>query len=775
MDFFAYKLKFSLFARFWLAIFVLYIISSNCYAVNYSYPADFPPQLVPFELANTNDTLTVTSGTMATASGDATEYTVDFSSATTNGVTITVDSGATMSYLGDNGSAATIFSSRNTASGTTNNIEIDGSISSGTGLYAIYLKNDIGVTATDIYNISISDTATVSGTILTSNVANVSLNITGTPTITGTIVLATTSVGSSTLLVGSAGSATFTPTFALSDIGNVQISNSSTLNVGVTTSDIKAVQIDANSTLNLTSQLAGLSSGDGAIVNNGTFNIAGNISKTSGFTGNGTNVVTAGSASGLSITTSTYQVANHTAVLQDVNNYGNITLSVANFALAVPNVFTVAYGTSDGYSPGYFPGGTYTLATTTLGAVTAATTTNTPTSTLFLSFGTPVFNANNIQITITRTPYTAYASTNLTKSIAANLETIGNSSPSNGMLSLLNAVEESTTSQQLESSLDQLAPLATPPYYSYQVQYDSMRQAHMRLAELRDNQGSYFAGDIGRDTHIWVRPFKIYGNQDPKEDSFGYYASTGGVIFGFDRNLDDNYTLGVAFAYGLSHIEDKINSLSRTNLDSYILMLYGSYNFTDTRYLDWVLALTANRYDATRVVNFNSYNQSASSSYSNQQGSINGVYGNNYEAFGFMQLTPEIFGQYTFNKQYPYTESGATGANLEITRSNANIVTLGLGSKASIPLLVDPSIVIPEIHGMLYYSPIIGNETTVFSFTEGAGLMTSDFTLSRFELRLGAAFTIGVINKLELKFLLDYDVADRYHGYNAYINLKYIF
>ncbi len=768
-----HKMYRDMLGKFSLLIMSISLSPAVSFAVDYSFPADFPPQTVPFDLAN-SDTLTVTSGTMQTASGDSTDNTVDFSAATTGGVTITINSGATLGYNGDNGAAASIFSSRSTASATTNNIVVNGTLESGTGLYGISLVNAIGVTASDNYNININDGATVTGTILTSGVANATINITGTPTINGTIVLATASTGSSLLLVGASGTATFTPSLAISDIANVQISNNSTMTLGVDTSDISAVNIDVGSTLNLNSQLNGLSSGDGNIVNNGTLNIAANIAKTGGFTGTGTNVVTQ-STSGLSITTNTYQVANHTAVMQDINNYGNITLSTANFALAAPNVFTVAYGTNDGYSPGYFPGGTYTLVTTTGGTVTAATTTNIPNNTMFLTFNTPVFNTNNIQVTLNRTPYTSYAITNLTKSIAANLEIIGNSSPSDGMLSLLNAVEESTSVNALQTALEQLSPLATPTFYSYQVQNDSMRQAHLRLAELRDHGGSYFAGDIGKDSHLWARPFKIYANQDPKEDSFGYYATTGGAIFGFDRNLGNNYTLGAGFAYGLSTIEDKINWLSRTTLKSYIFLVYGSYDFGDLSFLDWVFSFTSNRYEGNRIVDFNSYNQTAFASYSNQQGSINALYSKNYEAFGFMQLTPEGFIQYTFNKQYPYTETGATGANLEVTRSNANLLTLGLGSKASIPLLVDPSIAIPEIHGMVFYNPLIGNENTVFSFTEGGGLMFSDFSLSRFALRIGAAFTLAVIDKLELKFNLDYDVADRFHGYTAFLNLKYVF
>ncbi len=726
------------------------------------------------------DVVTIASGaTMATPSTSAIQYTIGVNTTAPPGpsLTINVNSGGTLSYSGSNGSGAAIFVSRNDNTLTTQNMNIDGTISSGTGLYAASLTNIVGVTAQDTYNINISGTASVSGTIVTSGVLHSAVNITGTPTINGAIILGVSSIGSSALVVGASGTATFTPTYSISTIDSVQISNNSTFNLGVTNSDLRSILIDSGSTLTNSITINGTSTADGNIVNNGTFNIGAPIAKTGTFTGTGTNVVTAGSAAGISITTSNYRITNHRAALLDVQNYGNITLSTGNFNLnnGGANTFSIAYGTASGYSPGYFPEGTYTLVTTTLGTITAPTFSAVPASTLFLSFGTPFVSGNTIKVTLTRTGFNEYPGTDLTQSIAGSLEAIGNNSPNSSALTLLNAMEATTSVASLQSNLQQLAPLTTAPIFGYQIQNDSMRQAKLRLAELRDHNGSYFAGDIGKDAHLWLRPFGAYANQDAKEDSLGYYARSGGIIVGFDRNLDDYYTLGAAFAYVNSNVQDKINTLSITNLQSYIGMLYGTYNLSSSRYVDWVLAITANNFDANRLINFNSFNQFASSSYSSQQFAINGIIGEDYEAFGFLELTPEAFGQLTYAKQYPYTETNGGGANLNIDRYNPTIVTLGLGAKAAMPLLADPSIIVPELHTMFFYTPFTGNQDTIFSFVEGGSPLTSSFSLSRTGLLIGAAFTVAVVDKLELKFNFDYDIEDRYHGYTAWLNLRYVF
>lgn len=754
-----------------LALGILLLQTQQTVAATHTYPTDVTaPYILP-----SNDTLNVISGTMETASGNNTAYTVSLSSATTASSTtsLNVSSGAEISYAGSNTSAASISSNRTDSNTTTANININGTLDSGTGLYAISLRNS-NASAADTYNINVSTTGLISGNILSNNVLHSVVNLTGDANITGTISLSTLASGSSALIVGATGSATFTPVSPISDIGTLQVSNSSTFNLGVVNADIASVVIDANSSMYLTTTLEGLSTTDGAIVNNGSFYISADIAKTGGFSGSGTNYITGGGATPLTIDTSSYVVSNHTAVLQDVNTYGNITLSAANFVLSGANNFTIAYGTDDGYSPGYFPGGTYTLVTTTGGLVTAPNFT-VPSDTMFLAFGTPSTTTDTITITLTRTPFNNYANTLLTQTIAGNLEIIGNNNPSNSMVTLLNAIEESTSTQVLQSALQQLAPLANAPVYGYQVQNESMRQAKLRLAELRASQKSYYAGDLGKDMHVWIRPFGAYGNQDAKDDSFGYYARTGGVIGGFDRDLDDYYTLGAACAYANSNIKDKINQVSNTNLKSYIAMIYGTYNYIDSTYLDWVMALTANNFDASRVMSFNSYSQVATASYSSQQFAINGFFGKDYEAFGFMQLTPEAFAQYMFTKQYPYTETGASGANLEISRQNSNIVSLGLGAKAAIPLLADPSVIVPEIHGMAFYNPLTGNQNTTFSFVDGGAPMLSTFYLSRTALSIGAAFSVAVLDNLEVKCNFDYEVADRFNGYTFWLNLRYIF
>ena len=723
-------------------------------ATAYTYPGNASAPLI---MSNA-DTLIVNSGTLETSSSSSTSYTIDFSTATATGVTITVDSPGTISYQGTNSSGAAINSSRNSTGTVTNTITINGTVDSGTGLYAIYLNNS-NASPNDTYNIT--NTGTITGTIISGGVETIVLNLDGSAAnVNGAIVLSHDSGGFSTLNV--LNGANFATSYDVSDITTVSIQTGSSMSFNNATSNIKTLTISNNGTATINNySLIGVSSSDGNITNNGTMNIAANILKTGNFTGSGTNVV----SEAVTVSTANYTTTNHTALLNDLSSYGNMTLSDADFA---STNFAVTYGGS-----GYFSGGTYTLMTSVDNTFTEPTYTSVPTSTLFLGFNTPYKNGNSINIDIDRTPFNTFATTSVTQNIGTNLETIGSNNPSDDMLALLNAMNASTTASQVESSLQQLAPLSNAPLYGIEIQDTSIYQVELRLASLRDDR-HYIAGDIAKDNHIWLRPFGTYANQKPKDDSFGYYGSSGGITAGFDRNLGDNYTIGAAGGYVLSHVKEKINAQSSTVIKSYIGMVYGSYDFTETRYLDWIIAVIANEFDTQRNVNINSYSQIATSSYGSQQVSFKGIWAKDYAAFDFMQLTPLASAQYSFVKQYSYTESGGAGTNLNIERNNSNIVQLALGAKAAVPLWVDPSIILPEIHALVFYNPILSDQNTLFSFSQGGvGDMTSFFNLNRTGLIYGAALTIAVVDKLEVKFNLDIDVEDRFNGYTAYLNLRY--
>lgn len=733
------------------------------YAVNYNFPTAGGGTLaVAPQTLVTTDTLTVSSGNFQTEGGIS-NFTV------TLGLGSTVTNNGTISYAGTDSIGKSINANINEATVHTETITNNGTINSGTGLFAIYMAN---ASATAGNTVTINNGGTIIGGVFLNGQAIINLNLNGSASLQGGLTLtpkATTGVSNLNIggPFGNTLACNFTTNGTIQDITTFTIYSGSTFTLNDAASTVKTLTIQSTGTMNVNATLGGLSAADGAISNAGTMNISSNITKTGTFTTTITGNTIIKKAVTVSTSSYTATAGTHTSLLTDSLNYGNLNLPSTTTAPAF-STFAVSYG------GGYFPAGTYTLFTSTQAIGTVPTSYNIPANTTFLTFNTPVVTDANkkIKITITRTPFQTYATTTLTKQIGTSLEQIGGSNPTASMMTVLNAVEACTTPGAVESALRQLAPLTSGPTYGIQMQDQVMQQVELRLAEAKAQQ--YVAGDVAIQNALWIRGFGDSANQQPIDDSLGYYATTGGTAIGFDRYIDTDFLLGASFSYALSTVRDKINAVSNTKIKSYQAMLYGSYDVGRTRYINWIVAAAANNFDGQRYININSLQTSAISSYSSQIYGVKSVWGNNIAAFDFLQVSPEASLQYTFAKQYEYSETQGGGTNLQVNRQNSNILEGGLGGKIAVPIDLHPGICVPEIHAMGLYNIINGNQTSIATFLGGGTQITSNMNLPRSGIRYGVALTMAVLGRAEIKLNYDHTVMDRYTDNSFYLNFKYI-
>jgi uncharacterized protein with beta-barrel porin domain len=690
--------------------------------------------------------------------------------------TVNVAAGATVSYQGTDSLGRSIVSARSDTNASTEIINNNGgTISSGSGLFAIYMANSVGATAAN--SVQINSSGSIIGGIFCNGANSTQLNLNGLPAIAGSslvqggITLTPKVGGTSTLNVGNTTAGTIYTTGGTIQFASlIHIQNNSTMSIQFAASDIVAITVAAGSTLNVNNTIGGLATGsvygaDGAINNSGTMNVASNITKSGAFNTLAGGVTNVSETVSISTTNFNANLGTFGAVMNNVNSYCNLTL---------PSATTVHMPTVDlSYTGGYLPGQTYTLVTASNGFTTAPSTFSIPSNTLFLTFNTPVVNGNTLLETIQRTPFQTYAQSSMTQQVGQALEAVGSSgNVTSSMLTILNAVEASTTSQQTENALRQLAPLIAAPTYGLEVQAAMMDVVELRLAQL-NQQKTYFAGDLATQNAVWIRPFGDQANQGQLGDSLGFYASTGGIALGFDRYVDNGFILGVAGSYALSHVQDKLNGASITKIKSYQALLYGSMDLNATKYVDWMLAAAANSYDGTRNINFNGLSLQAQGSYSSQIYGVKGIWGKNFSAFNFLQVTPEFSGQYTFAKQYAYSETGAEGANLQVNRDNSNVVQIGGGLKLATPLDWHPGICVPEIHGNYYYNVVNGQQQTFATFLAGGGLILANIPLQRSWLKVGVALTFALLDQIEVVLNYDHWIADRFTDNAVFLNLKF--
>lgn len=735
-----------------------FLSTTNVLAVNYFFPTAGGGTLAVAPLAlGAADNLTVNSGTFFNID-ETFNYVVSMGASST----VTVDLGATVIFGGSLGGGGTIYSNGVPTLMVINN---SGSISQALAPGTIVLENS-GVAGGTI---TINNTGTITGNISLLGYVTGNINLNGNSIINGTLSMDPAATATtSTLSIGPISPNTYRNSSGLRDILLIDIYPNSTMYLSTASTRIKALTVQAGATIHVDSDISGVAPGDGAITNSGTMNINSAISKTGTFTNAGSGTVVVKNNS--SVNTSTYNSSGiHAALMTNLNSYGQLQLG------STLNTTFAAFHVRNG--GGYFPQGTYDLVFSASGINTAPTSYTIPTSTLFLQFGTPFVQDNYIKIFLTRTQFQQYASNNTNKEIAVSIESMGYSTfpaPSNSMVNILDAVEASTTVAQTNAALAQLAPLVSAPLYNLEVQDQMINQVELRLAETKSS--TYVAGDMFSDNNLWFRPFTDRANQQARDATQGYYASTAGVAFGYDRQIYNNFLLGASGSYAAARVRDKINMNSSTSIKSLQFMLYGSYDFAQYSYLNWIAAISNNYFKGQRQALINNlFSGVADASYRNTLLGLKGVWGKNYLYGQYIVLTPEASLMSAISTMYKYDEHGDTAINLNIMSPTSIVVQGGMGGKASTPLEYNKYIFVPEIHATALYYLATGNQTSIAAFAEGGTQISANMILPRWGYKYGAAVTLANKKHLQLKFNYDHTAYEGYTDNSIYLTVKYIF
>lgn len=167
----------------------------------------------------------------------------------------------------------------------------------------------------------------------------------------------------------------------------------------------------------------------------------------------------------------------------------------------------------------------------------------------------------------------------------------------------------------------------------------------------------------------------VFGNQSVQkglDGASGYTSSGGGVVFGYDNMIktnNHNIILGGAITYGNSFVNSD-NSLSdqKTSIDSYQISLYshvaarnglGFYNLTS-------LNLGHNRYDSSRYITADSYQEKANANFSAMQYGARTAIGYNFKLGKNFILSSDVGVKYSGISLSNYTEKNAGDIGLNV-------------------------------------------------------------------------------------------------------------
>lgn len=739
---------------------------------------------------------TAASATTISSNQTATQYT----STSVGGLNI---SGATTISTSNNTAAIEISGTTATAVSNTVNISSSATLRSSqvSGTIAIMPGSDGAVTinnsgtiintATNGYaistssavggNITIRNTGTISGSITTSGSAATADTIFNSGTITGNISTGTgvdnvSHTGStaringnielgdgndhidiisgaivSGTITGGLGTdslrylnGTYTTLGAISGIESIRVSNSTvTLNHG-TSGQVADFTVDRGATVN--SNVDQELTAAGVLNVSGTFNIA----------------------AGKKVSASTVSFANGGVMgvyIDNSSTYGSIVRDGAGTFTG--GSLTVHLGNA------YIASGTqFRIVSATGGsAVTATPSLTTTTSGLYTFYVSTTGAGNGVSLTVYRNATSTAAQNSTNAGIAGVLDGVSTStnatfSAIQGQINAQGSIAGvNTVLDKLNPAVDTGAALA-----SVDVATQTGGQISTRLASLRGN--SVNTGDGMFSNHFWMQGFGNITEQDDKDGRKGYDANTYGASFGLDTDtLLDGVTTGAAFSYGKSNVQSNNANGAETDVDNYLVTLYGSRVFDQGVFVN-----------ALGSVGFGQYDTSRNTGVGNAYGDFDGMqYSAKLETGkDFVQdwwtVTPAISAQYTYVDMDSYRETGP-GATLNVDSQSFNALDLGAGAQVAYNVpLESGGTLSPRVRAKVIYRAGDDSVETNSRFTAGgAAFKTQGIEADRTSLNLGAGILLTTVGGVDLSADYDADIRDSLTGHTGQLKARWAF
>ena len=539
--------------------------------------------------------------------------------------------------------------------------------------------------------------------------------------------------------------------------------NNGTLNINGSTMTTPAPFI--NNLNAVTNFLANFDIGAANTFNNdGKVNLLAPTTITGNYTNSGSHLTTINNGTVATLTAGIIDFATNPNILEIkttgdtilANGY-NVTIATANNNVAIPLNITVANN----------------LSTT-------------------LDYSAAFVNANNVQVTVNRTPIANIVLGDNQITVANIIDNlINDSSNIHGDLRFtLAAFDQLTTPESINQAVQKLMPSLEAGksilsgFNATNLAIgaiegrinNAIRQDINYASNPESSSSGYSSGDTRSDRNFWVKGFNANNNQKSFNDSSGYKADTVGVIFGIDNQVTDNFWLGTGISYAYSYIKTKSYLKNLTAISNYQATLYSSYS-KEKYYIDSFAAFAYNDYRTKREVQFADVNKTAIGKFYGLQPSakIGTGYINQYN--DFLQIIPNISLQYTRLRQSQYNEEGAGSVSLNnINSKNLQQLEGGLGVKFAM-LYKDSghgTATSHDIHLMALYNIINSKQEATASLSGGGGTFAINGSKTpRTTFNLGIGLTYMLKDSLYCSLNYDLRIKKQFVGHLGSLTAKY--
>lgn len=498
--------------------------------------------------------------------------------------------------------------------------------------------------------------------------------------------------------------------------------------------NVNAVGINASSTFNMANSITV----QNAVSNAGTV-VLGTAART--ITGN----YTQSTGSILELTVQNAATYGHLTVTGavDLSQSGTIVMNIADGAsLAIGNVF------SDVISGG-------TLVAPTNGF-------NVTENNRFLNFSATV-NGTGVDIVAVDD-----ASTSVLQSIVATgnsgsagaaqkLDDIMALNPGGDWQTVLSALYTLDNDQEITAAVNHTVPALTGATNAAII--ETMGTASRIIQDRQESISGISTGGSPAEGNVWLKTFGSWGNQDTQDGVIGYDSKTYGLIAGADKVITDKASLGI----GVSYANSDLNSPGDTNqvdVDSYLGMLYGSYNIDNRTAVDAQVTFGYNSSDTKRNITFGGLNRMAQGSYDGWNFHTGAGVGCLLTVARDTTFTPQVRFDYFAVGNESYRESGAGALNLYMDSQTNHQLIPALEVKANHQFMPGLSM---ALNAGIGYDLVNDRNMVSASFAGSGGVfITRGLQPSPWVIRSGAGVTWQHNDALDLT--VRYDREDRGSG-----------
>jgi len=288
------------------------------------------------------------------------------------------------------------------------------------------------------------------------------------------------------------------------------------------------------------------------------------------------------------------------------------------------------------------------------------------------------------------------------------------------------------------------------------------------------------SGNLTSGLSFWGQLYGQHASQDERDGIDGYDANTYGVVVGVDSdNIFDHAVIGLALSYGDTSVKSKDVNDTRTDINSYQIGLYGDYELAPSVFINGNVAYGYNDIDSTRHDVGGIAGVNANADTSADQYTAHVEFGKHFavQEAGAPIITPTVLANYLHLSQDSYTETGAGGANLNVTPDDVNALELGAAVKAKWELKqTDGAILAPSVHAGYRYDVIGDTVAATSNFTGGgASFDTQGADPARHILNTGAGVSYSMANDWTLSASYDFEYKEDYTAHSGIVRAGYKF